>query len=373
VNAVDEDDAAVAALAGLPYMSWDRLRTLLADDPPSSVWDAVRGGRHGPGLARAAARVRLTDVAAAHAAAGVQVRRLGTEAYPGELAEDHECPAALFTLGSLEGLARPRVAIVGTRRCTNYGRDVARELGRTLAEAGVAVVSGLAAGIDGAAHEGALAGGGAPPIGVVGSGLDVVYPRRHARLWERVAQAGALLSEAPLGARPEPWRFPARNRILAALAHVLVVVESHLAGGSMHTVRAAEERDVPVLVVPGPIRSRASAGTNQLLSQGCHPVCDAQDVLAALALRRAGPVPLTLVGSGRVAGAAGDDGSGLMEWRSPPTPEAEAVLDALDWTPTSLDTLLARIDRPPSRVSMALAWLEREGWAQSQSGWWQRC
>jgi DNA processing protein len=222
----------------------------------------------------------------------------------------------------------------------------------------VAVVSGLAAGIDGAAHEGALAGGAAPPVGVVGSGLDVVYPRRHARLWERVAQAGVLLSEGPLGTRPEPWRFPARNRILVALADVLVVVESHPTGGSMHTVRAAEERGLPILVVPGPIRSRASSGTNQLLSQGCHPVCDAQDILTALSLRRASGPPPTL---------------SLVDPRTPPPDEFAPVLEAVDWTPTAPETVLARTSGVPGRVSVALAWLEREGWVSADAGWWARC
>ena len=354
------DHVAAAALAGLPYMSWDRLSRIVGGRSPAAAWDEVRRGAHGIALANAAARVRVSGVAAAHAAAGVAIRLIGEEHYPAQLAADHEAPVVAFTSGAMDALVRPKVAIVGTRRCTNYGRDVARELGRRLSEAGVAVLSGLAAGIDGAAHEGALAGGGAPPVGVVGSGLDVVYPRRHARLWERVGQAGMLLSEAPLGARPEPWRFPARNRILAALADVVVVVESRITGGSMHTVRAAEERNVPVLVVPGPIRSQASAGTNQLLSQGCHPVCDAEDVFAALALRTASEMPRP--GALR-----------LVDTRAQPSAEVAAVLDAIDFTPTTAETIAARTGAAPLRLSAALSWLEREGWVRSEAGWWERC
>lgn len=238
---------------------------------------------------------------------------------------------------------------------------MARQLGRELSAAGVSVVSGLAAGIDGAAHDGALAAAGAPPVGVVGSGLDVIYPRQHAALWDRVAQTGALLSEAPLGCAPEPWRFPARNRILAAVADVLVVVESHTAGGSMHTVRAAEERGVPVLAVPGPIRSRASSGTNLLLSQGCHPACDVADVLTALSLCR--PGPMRPVSPGPVE----------AESRTAPPADVAAVLEAVDWTATSLDTVLARTDALPGHVSAALAWLAREGWVHGMAGWWERC
>ena len=359
---VSTEGAALAALASLPYMAWDRIDLLVdaADGDPRVAWRDVRRGVHGAGLARAAARIHVADVAAAHEAAGVAVRVRGDVDYPPPLFDDHEPPPVVFSIGSLEGLDRPRVAIIGTRRCTHYGRDVARELGRRLADAGVCVVSGLAAGIDGAAHEGALAGG-APPIAVVGSGLDVVYPRRHTRLWERVAQAGALLSEAPLGARPEPWRFPARNRIIAALAHVVVVVESHITGGSMHTVRAAEERSVPVLAVPGPIKSRASGGTNQLLSQGCHPVCDAEDVLAALSLS--------------TAAAAGPPSLRLVDNRPAPDEDPALVLEVVDFSPPlSLETVLARSNLPPARASAALAWLEREGWVCSESaGWWSRC
>lgn len=353
-------EGVLAALASLPYMAWDRLARILDGRSPVEAWDSVHRGAHGAALARIAGRIRPDALAAAHREAGVVIRWIGAADYPRQLASDHEAPVVLFSTGGLDGLVRPKVAIIGTRRCTNYGRDVARELGRCLSEAGVVVLSGLAAGIDGAAHEGALAGGGAPPIGVVGSGLDVVYPRRHARLWERVSQAGALLSEAPLGARPEPWRFPARNRILAALADVVVVVESHAAGGSMHTVRSAEERGVPVLAVPGPIRSQASAGTNQLLSQGCHPVCDAEDILAALSLQTAtvAPAPGTLR---------------LVDSRTPPADGVAAVLDAVDFTATSPETISARTGVAPGRMSTALSWLEREGWVEQAAGWWRRC
>ena len=164
-----------------------------------------------------------------------------------------------------------------------------RELGRDLGRAGVRVVSGLALGIDAAAHHGALdaeADGGAPPIGVVGSGLDVTYPRAHGALWTAVAAAGVLVGEAPLGAAPEPWRFPARNRIIAALGSVVVVVESHPRGGSRHTVDAAEARGRQVLAVPGSVRSPASRFTNELLADGCHPARDVTDVLVALGLER---------------------------------------------------------------------------------------
>ena len=342
-----------AALAGLPFMAWDRLAGLLEGRAPADAWARVLAGEAGAAWARAAAATSVPAVAEAHRRAGVSVHFHGRPGFPEALAADHEVPPVLAQLGSAAALHGPRVGIVGTRRATGYGRDVARQLGRELAEAGVAVVSGLALGIDGAAHEGAVAAAGAPPVGVVGSGLDVVYPRRHAELWRQVAGTGILLSEAPLGARPEPWRFPARNRLIAALSDVVVVVESHAAGGSLHTVRAAAERGVTVMAVPGPVRSPASAGTNGLLADGCPPARDTRDVLVALALETAG-------------------GPARADHRPPPEGVEADVLSLLGWQATSLDVVLAGTDLPPSRVALALARLEQDGWARGRAGWWER-
>ena len=175
------------------------------------------------------------------------------------------------------------VGIVGTRTCTRYGRDVAYDLGEQLSKAGVAVVSGLATGIDAAAHAGALHGSG-PPIAVVGSGLDVIYPRANRQLWGDIETRGVVLSESPLGTPAHGWRFPARNRIIAALSDVLIVVESHASGGSLITARQQAKRQKPTLVVPGPILSPASKGSNALLRDGCAPLTDFDDVLVALGL-----------------------------------------------------------------------------------------
>lgn len=345
-----------AALAGLPYMAWDRLAALLVHGPPSVAWRRVLAGGAGAALARAAAATSVASVAAAHARAGVAVHVHGSPGYPAALADDHEAPALVLCQGSPAALDCVLVGIVGTRRATGYGRDVARQFARELSEAGAGVVSGLALGIDGAAHEGALGARAAPPVGVVGSGLDVVYPRRHADLWRRVGAAGVLLSEAPLGCRPEPWRFPARNRLIAALSSVLVVVESHAAGGSMHTVRAAAERGVTVMAVPGPVRSPASAGTNRLLADGCPPACDAGDVLVALALETAARPAL----------------SSRPDARPEPAGAEAAVLELLGWEAVSLEDLLAATDLAPSSVAVALTRLEVQGWARGRDGWWER-
>jgi DNA processing protein len=220
------------------------------------------------------------------------------------------------------------------------------------------VVSGLALGIDGAAHRGALEAlahdpAAARPVGVVGSGHDVVYPARHRDLWAAVAADGLLLSEAPLGARPEGWRFPARNRILAALAQVVVVVESHAGGGSLHTVDEAIRRDLPVLAAPGSVRNPAAAGTNQLLADGCHPVRDVDDVLVALGLATA-------------------SGGRCRDGRPAPEATGAAVLDALAWEPCTLEILAVRTGLALPALALALEALVGAGWVAVEGGWNER-
>jgi DNA processing protein len=362
-------EAWAAALAGLPAMGPARLRAVLDTWAPEEAWALVAAGAgcsrpavalacrpDAEGVAAlwrgAARRVVPAQVWERHLEVGVAVWRRGAPGYPHVLLDDAEAPAVLFTRGDPAVLEGRRAAIVGTRRCSRYGRDVADELGRDLAAAGVRVVSGLALGIDGAAHRGVLAAGGAPPVAVVGSGLDVVYPPAHRSLWEDVAGAGLLLSEAPLGARPEPWRFPVRNRVIAALAEVVVVVESAEKGGSRHTVEAAMARDRQVMAVPGSVRSPVSAYPNGLLADGCHPVRDALDVLVALGLCSAASPPADL--------------------RPPPGPEEALVLDAVGWEPATFDDLCGRSGRTPAQVSVALARLQAGGWVAERAGWWER-
>ena len=300
--------------------------------------------------------VAATDVAAVwqrHVDAGIGVISLHSSAYPAALAGDVEPPAVVFVRGDPTAIAGPRVAIVGTRGATRYGLDLAFELGRDLAGAGVAIVSGLALGIDGASHAGALAAATAPPIAVVGSGLDVVYPRRHEQLWREVERCGVVLSEAPLGAPPERWRFPARNRVIAALADVLVVVESRDRGGSMHTVAEAVRRGRPVFAAPGPIRSATSVGTNRLLRDGAHVLCDAGDVLLALGLSSA------LCRS-------------VRDGRPEPSPADAEVLEAVGWSPVSLDTLASRTQLPLGQLALALDRLRDSGWLAERAGWLER-
>lgn len=363
-------EAFAAALAGLPGMGPARLGAILTVDAPRRAWERLAAGErwsHPDVLASLAPKptdllaswrraVRAVDPAAVWQAivdAGVGVALSGAPGYPSALVGDVEPPAVVFHQGTPDAISGPRVAVVGTRRCTSTGAGVAWELGRDLAAAGVAVVSGLASGIDGAAHRGALATGGAPPIGVVGSGLDVVYPRHQGELWRAVASAGVLLSEAPLGARPERWRFPARNRIIAALADVVVVVESHRAGGSLHTVDEADRRGVDVMAVPGSVRSGASVGTNDLLAEGRAPVCSADDVLVALGLRPAGR-------------------RGRGELRPTPDPADTAVLEAVGWQPTTLDQVALRTGLELAALAPGLDRLRDAGWISQRGGWYER-
>jgi DNA processing protein len=362
-------------LAALPDVGPARLRLLLDGRDPEAAWRAVLAGRPGPASraatggaperlaatwARAAATTDLAALWAAHTDAAVGVSLVGSPSYPPALTDDPEPPSVLFHVGDPSVLVGPLVAVVGTRDCTRYGHDLAFELGRDLAAAGVGVVSGLALGIDGAAHAGALAARStdeptaARPVAVVGSGLDVVYPARNRHLWEAVRHTGVLLGEHPLGTRPRPWHFPARNRVIAAVADVVVVVESHRGGGAMHTLDEALARDRPVMAVPGSVRSRASTGTNQALFDGVAEVCrDVDDVLGRLGLTGARP------------GAPPDR-------RVPPGQGDAAVLDAVGWQPASIEQVLLRTGLPLGATALALERLEAAGWLAQRGGWFER-
>jgi DNA processing protein len=370
--------AYLVALAGLPRMGPIRLRALLAGDEPEAAWARVRQQRlvdvpgvvealegDGPGLLERWALVAgRTDVAThwrRHRDAGIEVLDPDSPGWPAVLVPDPDPPSVLFASGDLGALDGICVAVVGTRRCTQYGRDVASDLGRGLAAAGVRVVSGLALGIDAAAHAGALAAVGAPVVGVVGNGLDVHYPRRNASLYAQVAARGVLLSEYPLGTQPRRWTFPARNRLIAAFSRMVVVVESHVDGGSLHTVDEADRRDIEVRAVPGSVRSPASAGTNALIDGGRAVVRDELDVLL--------PLGLTPAQEGRVRGAAGSTADpDERDLR----PQLRRILDALGWEPASLEQVLLRTQLGLSALHEGLAELEDGGWLTWDGNWVER-
>ncbi len=363
-------EAHVVALARLPRVGPGRLRALLERYGPTEAWRAVVAGTVDPALVvhpgnddpaavvrswqRAAAAIDPAAYWQAHVEAGIGVAVRGSDAFPAPFAADDDPPAVVFWQGDLDHLAGLRAAVVGTRRATRYGLDVAHRLGCDLARAGVAVVSGLALGIDGAAHAGALAAEAAPPVAVVGSGLDRVYPRAHGPLWREVARAGVVLSEYPLGAPAAAWQFPARNRLIAALADVVVVVESQATGGAMGTAMEAARRGVPVLAVPGPVTAASSDGTNQLLFDGCPPARDAADVLVVLGLE------------------AATEGRTAAERRPTPRGDAATVLNEAPWGPVPVEQLVLATGLDLGRVALALDQLEADGWVSRRAGWVER-
>ena len=209
-------------------------------------------------------------------------------AFPSLLAAIHDPPPRLFLRGAAGAtlLDGPAVAVVGARACSSYGRSVARSLCRDLAAAGLVVVSGMARGIDGEAHRGALDGGGAT-VAVLGCGIDRDYPATHAELARRISSTGLVVSEYEPGVEPAPWRFPARNRIIAGLCRATLVVEARERSGALITADFALDEGREVLAVPGEITSSLSSGTNALLRLGATPVTCVDDVLEVFGVEHA--------------------------------------------------------------------------------------
>ncbi|MFM8563126.1 MAG: DNA-processing protein DprA [Acidimicrobiia bacterium] len=383
MSEADEYRAAVR-LTRLPFMTATRLRALLRANSPTAVVEVLSGRAPATNVA-VKALLERAPTTARHTTLGrlwrdalrpdtgdlsgvvaddIKVHVLGRPGYPELLALDPAAPAVVFTRGRPGALNARRVAIVGTRNATEHGRRIARRLGAELSEAGVAVVSGLARGIDGSAHRGVLAASDEPgaydrgaPIGVVASGLDVVYPREHADLWHAVATRGLLCSEVPPGTAPEAFRFPMRNRIIAALSEVVVVVESRLEGGSLITVREAMRRGVTVMAVPGSTGTRAADGTNLLIRDGAHVVIDTADVLTVLGLS-----------TDRIAAP--------FDSRPRPTGVDALVFDVLGAEPSTLDDIAGaarrRHDLSLTDTAVALGRLESTGWVMCTSGWFER-
>ena len=264
--------------------------------------------------------------------------------YPRLLSELHDPPATLFVRGDAGSLSEPGVAVVGARSCSAYGAQVARSLARELASVGLVVVSGLARGIDGEAHRGALEGGGRT-VAVLGCGIDRDYPRSHAELARRIVTSGAVVSEYASGVEPAPWRFPARNRIIAGLSLATVVVEARERSGALITADFALELGREVFAVPGEITSGLSAGTNDLLRQGAAPLTAVRDVLEALGIE-----PQPAAGVSSVSDAA------------------VAVLSILDDGACGADELTRATGLSSAEVAAALVELELGGLAAQADG-----
>ncbi len=267
--------------------------------------------------------------------------------YPAGLLNTEDPPLMLYLMGELATPWLAGIAVVGSRNPTPQGLANARGFSRSFAQAGLSVVSGLALGVDAAAHEGALEGaapGQTATIAVVGTGLDRVYPRQHLALARRIAQRGLLVSEYPLGTPPLPPNFPKRNRIIAALSQGTVVVEAALRSGSLITARQAAEQGRDVFAIPGSIHSPQSRGCHALLKQGAKLVESAQDVLEELSLpggRAPAPAP-----------AAPSATAGRRE---------DGLLAALGFDPVNLDALVARTGIAPAQLQAGLLELELRG------------
>jgi DNA processing protein len=257
---------------GLLALGNDELIEAVAGDERPSIERALR--RFNPDAARAKLAAADCDAVCRHA-----------HEYPERLTQLGDPPNPLYLRGGVDRLqqltSEPGVAVVGGRRPSPYALEVAEEMGRGLGVAGVTVISGLALGIDAASHRGALAGRGAA-LAVLACGPDMAYPRRHRRLYEEILERGLVVSELEPGTQPFQWSFPARNRIMAALAEVVVVVEAREASGSLITSTFAADLGREVLAVPGQVTARVAAGSNELLREGATLVRNAGDVLDAL-------------------------------------------------------------------------------------------
>lgn len=282
---------------------------------------------------------------------GGQALTLTDEAYPALLRQTAQPPPVLFVRGKTELLCALSVAIVGSRAATSYGRRVSFQLARGLANRSVCVVSGLALGIDAEAHAGCLAGEG-DTIGVLGCGLDVVYPGRNRSLYAAIAERGLLVSEYPLGTRPEPFRFPARNRIIAGLSSGVVVVEASRKSGSLITVQYALEEGREVFCIPGQIDSVKSSGTHWLLQQGASLIVGADDIVEQLYLQH----PEAARAAEKADRSALSPGSSTGLDR-----EAAALMSIIESYPQARSELQQRSGFSTERLSELLLGLELDG------------
>jgi DNA processing protein len=284
--------------------------------------------------------------------------------YPGRLKQIHDPPARLYINGRLP--PAPMIAIVGSRRATPYGRRTAHRLARDLSNAGVVVVSGLARGIDAAAHRGALEGT-TPTVAVMATGLDRIYPPEHAELAQAIAASGAVLTEAENGTLPLPGRFPVRNRIISGLSLGVVVVEAAQRSGALITARMAAEQGREVFCVPGSIENPLAVGGHQLLQDGAKLVQTVEDVLDEFVdLSRARARAHAHIHARTRARTRADSG--------PQDPELSAVWELLDWVePRHHDDLAVMMNLDIKEVSRRLTLLEMGGYIIGDCGAVTRC
>jgi DNA processing protein len=279
---------------------------------------------------------------------GFKVISWDSEDYPVRLKEIDTPPPVLYVWGELDPNDRWAVAIVGTRRMTSYGESVTQELASALAMNGITIISGMARGIDGVAHRTALANGGRT-IAVLGSGLDQLYPPEHRRLAKEISEHGAVLTDYPLGTKPEARNFPPRNRIISGLALVVVIIEAGEGSGALITAHFAVDQGREVFAVPGKINSRTSIGTNKLIRDGAIPLLSVEDVLEALNFD-------VIVRQEVISEFMPEDDVERM------------VYEKLSFEPIHVDSIQAACGLPVSKITASLAMLELKGRARQVGG-----
>jgi len=285
---------------------------------------------------------------------------LADEAYPKQLLEIANPPAILYAKGNINLLKQPAIAIVGSRNATPQGEKNAIDFAESLASQGLCIISGMALGIDGAAHQGALKANGAT-IAVVGTGLDIVYPARHRDLAHQIAANGLILSEFPIGTPSKPQNFPRRNRIITGLSLGCLVVEANIGSGSLISAKLAAEQGREVFAIPGSIHSPVAKGCHALIKQGAKLVESSDDILSEIQFERL------------EISTQNTSPNGSLPKRANPPPEASPVLASMGFDPIDFDQLLGLTDLTSSELSTMLTLLELEGkLAQIQGGKYQR-
>jgi DNA processing protein len=337
------------ALSSLPFLTPNRTRLLLEYFDP--VTDACNAS---PALLQGLLRIDAEQAAMLKSPPrpplASAVVTIYDDTYPPLLREIADPPLVLHYRGDLALLQKPGIAIVGSRRASPYGVNVAEHLARQLAATGLAITSGLARGVDAAAHHAALAAH-APTIGVLGTGIDLVYPRSHARLFRRMEEHGLIVTEFPPGAPPKREHFPIRNRVISGLTHGTIIVEATRRSGSLITARMAAEQNREVFAVPGSIFAAGSEGTHRLVQYGAKLVHDANDVIDEL------PDELR----SRLTRSAPEEDE-------PDSPLMEVLAALSREEGTHVDVLTARTGRTAGAIAESLLQLELDGWVRALPG-----
>ncbi|RMD96805.1 MAG: DNA-protecting protein DprA [Deltaproteobacteria bacterium] len=338
-------------------------RALFEEEPaalttlPAVIRRRLDAFRHRPRWEQIAAEIEAARDA------GVTIVPFSDSRYPPLLRQIDTPPALLYVRGDVTCAAGPSVAIVGSRQGGAYGRRVAFELARSLAQRGITVVSGLALGIDTAAHRGALAGGG-KTLALLGCGVLTPYPRSNRRLSDEIVAQGALVSEFPLRAAPLPHHFPLRNRLISGVSHGVVVVAAGLQSGALITAECALAQGRERFAVPGPIDDPKSRGAHRLLKEGARLVEDVADIVAVLPTQSSSPR------KGLEGSASSADEAAPWQGALPPelTEDEAALYPLLGETPIHIDTLSERSGLPIGRVNEILLALELKGMAAQLPG-----